>query len=105
VLHHPRNASIQIVRLKNELIVIKADLKSRFRSGVGMILYLIKHSRPNVANVIRELDKFMDGVILAAYKEMLTVIKFVFDTKLFCLKMERKKDENDWNILVYINID
>jgi hypothetical protein len=83
------------------LEVIKADLQSRFRSGVGMLLYLINHSRPETANVIRELGKCINGATLAAYKKILRVIRFVLDTKLFCLKMEPKKNEEDWNLLVY----
>jgi hypothetical protein len=52
-----------------------------------MLLYLIKHSRPDIENVLRELSKCMDGAILAGYKEMLIVIRFVFYTQLFCLKI------------------
>jgi hypothetical protein len=37
----------------------------------------------------------MDGAILAANKKMLGFIRFVFDTELFCLKMEPKKDKED----------
>jgi hypothetical protein len=30
------------------------------RSGVGMLLYMIKHSRPDLANAVRELSKVLD---------------------------------------------
>jgi hypothetical protein len=43
-----------------------------------MLLYLIKYSRPDLANVVRKLSKCMVGASLAAYKEMQRVIKFVF---------------------------
>jgi hypothetical protein len=66
-------------------------LQSRFRSGVGMLPYLIKHSRSDIVNVVRELDKCMDDATLAGCKEMLRVIRFVLNTHLFCLKMEPKK--------------
>jgi hypothetical protein len=36
---------------------------------------------------------------------MLRAIRFVLDTQLFCLKMEPKKDEEDWNILAYSDSD
>jgi hypothetical protein len=36
----------KIVLSINELEVIEANFQSRFRPGVGLILYLIKHSRP-----------------------------------------------------------
>ena len=44
---------------------------------VGMLLYLVKYSRPIIANAVRELTKCMDGVTSVAYKEMLALIKFV----------------------------
>jgi hypothetical protein len=70
------------VRPKNELEVIKTDLQSRFRSGVGILLYFIKHSTQDNANVVRDLAKYMDDPTLAAYKEMLRVIRFVLNTQL-----------------------
>ena len=70
-----------------------------------MLLYLIKHSRPDIANVVRELSKWMDGATLASYKEMLRVIRFVLDAKLFCLKMETLKNEEDWSLMVYSDCD
>jgi hypothetical protein len=36
--------------------------------------------------VFRELSKCMDGANLAAYKEVLRVVKFVLDKKDHCLK-------------------
>jgi hypothetical protein len=35
-----------------------------------MLLYLVKHLRPDIANVIRELSKMMDGATPAAFKEL-----------------------------------
>ena len=40
--------------------VISPEAQSKYRSGVGMLLYLIKHSRPDLANAIRELTKVLD---------------------------------------------
>jgi hypothetical protein len=37
--------------------------------------------------MVRELSKYMDGANLAAYKEMLRVIKFVLDRKDYFLKL------------------
>jgi hypothetical protein len=67
------------VRPTDETEKIDRNLQSKYFSGVGMSLYLIKYSRPDLANVVRELSKFMYGANLAAYKEMLRVVKFVFD--------------------------
>ena len=39
-------------------------------SGVRMLLYLVKHSHPDIANAIRELSKVLDGANMATLKEM-----------------------------------
>jgi hypothetical protein len=51
------------------------------------LLYLIEYSRPDLENVVRESSKSMDIASLATYKEMLRVVKFVLDTKYYCLKL------------------
>jgi hypothetical protein len=89
------------VRPSSELEGIKADMQSRYRSGAGILLYYINFSRPDIGNMVRELSKNMDVATLAAYKEMLRVIRFVLDTKLLYLKADPKKDEKDWNLMVY----
>jgi hypothetical protein len=71
---------------------IDSIIQTSNRSWVGLLLFLIKHSRPDLANVVRELSKCMDGASIAAYKEMLRVVKFVLDTKLYCLKIQPKND-------------
>ena len=41
--------------------LITPEEQTVFRSGVGMLLYLVKHSRPDIANAVRELSKVADG--------------------------------------------
>ena len=67
-----------------------------------MLLFLIKHSHPNHANVVRELSYCINGATLAAYNEMSRVVKFVFDTKSLCLKIEHKVEEEDWDLTVIV---
>jgi hypothetical protein len=68
--------------------MIKASLnqilQSRYRSGVGMLLYLIKYSQPDLYNVVRELSKCIDRGIMGTYLER--VVKFFIDTKSRYLK-------------------
>jgi hypothetical protein len=91
---------------KNDVIdTIEADKQSRYRSGVGMLLYLIKYLRPDIANVVRELSKCMDGANLAAYKEMLRVIKFALDTKEYCFKLAPVLENEEWNMILYSDSD
>jgi hypothetical protein len=53
-----------------------------------MIMYLVKHSRPDIANVTRELTKVLDGATEAHWKALMRIIKYVFDTKMHSLKLK-----------------
>ena len=100
----PGTPRFKIVRPDDE-DKIDLEMQSKYRSGVGMLLYLIKYSRPDLANVVRELSKCMDGASLAAYKEMQRVIKFVLDTKLYCLKLQPKHESEEWDLVSYCDSD
>ena len=52
-----------------------------YRCGVGILLYLVKHTRPDLANAIRELSKAMDIGNYVHWKELLKVILFALKTK------------------------
>ena len=67
--------------LRNPELSVDDEKKTLYQSGVGMLLYLVKHTRPNIANPGCELSKCLDGPSPAAYKEMLRVVKLVIDTK------------------------
>ena len=69
--------------------ISKVDEKtqSMYRSGVGTLLYLIKHSRPDITYPVRELSKSMDGASMAHGTEMYRVINFVLETKTLGLRM------------------
>jgi hypothetical protein len=53
-----------------------------------MLLYFVKHSRPNISNAVRELTKVLDGATPAYWKATLQVIKYVIDTKMLALKLK-----------------
>ena len=81
--HHcstPGTPGFTIIRGEDFEKVTKEE-QSKYCTGVGMLLFLIKPSRPDIANCTRELSKVLDGATESAYKEMLRVIKFVTDTK------------------------
>ena len=80
--------------------------QSRFRSGVGSLNYVVKHSRPDLANAVRELAKVMDGATAHHMKLMERVIKFVFDTKDQEMKLgPRVRDDGKWTIVGYSDSD
>jgi hypothetical protein len=55
--------------------------QTSYRSGVGMLLYLVKHSRHDLSNAVKELPKVMDGATEEQEKMLHRVIKIYFDTK------------------------
>ena len=77
-----------IVRPEKDMPLLSPTNQTQYRSGVGMLLYLVKHSRPDIANAVRELTKVLDKATIAHWKALLRTIKFVFDTKSYALKIQ-----------------
>jgi Reverse transcriptase (RNA-dependent DNA polymerase) len=101
----PGTPRFKVVKSNDIVETIEKDKQSRYRSGVGMLLYLIKYSRQDIANIVHELSKCMDEANLAAYKEMLRVIKFVLDTKEYCLKLAPELKNEEWDMVSYSDSD
>ena len=81
---------------------------TKYRSGVGMLLFLVKYSRPDISNAVRELSKANLGPNPAHYKKLLRVIKYVIDSKQRALhyKMtETDKNQEKWEIKAYGDSD
>ena len=83
-------------RLENEEDKVNAQDHETYRSGVGTLLYLTKHSRPDISNPVRELSKTMDAPAPAHLKEMYKLIKFVLSTKDYGLKFKLIKSMKKW---------
>ena len=99
----PGTPSLSLVREKDESQCVSAEKQTLYRSGVGMLLYLVKHSRPDIANCVRELSKVLDGTTDCAFNEMLRIIKYVLDTKHLGLKIEPddKPPGSPWQITCF----
>jgi hypothetical protein len=79
-------------------LISKTD-QTTYRSGVGMLLYLVKHSRPEMSNAVRELSKVGDGATKAHWKDLMRTIKYVIDTKDRGLKMTPRYPEDSTYVL------
>ena len=103
----PGTPNMGIVSPKEGEKTEDAEKQSRYRSGVGMLMYLIKHSRPDIANAVREMTKVLGKATPAAYKEMLRCIKFVIDTKDRGLKLKPSKpnEKGEWKLEVFSDSD
>ena len=87
----PGSPSLSIVRNPLQEVLILQEDHKLYRSGSGMLLYLVKSSRPDIANPVRELLKLLDAPTSASFKEMLRVIKYVLDTKEYGLRVHPNK--------------
>lgn len=79
-------------------LISKTD-QTTYRSGVGMLLYLVKHSRPEISNAVRELSKVGDGATKAHWKDLMRTIKYVIDTKDRGLKINPRYPDNSTYVL------
>ena len=98
----PGTPGLNQVREIDQSKLLSKEKQLMHRSGVRVLLYLVKHSRPDIANCVRELSKVLDGSTVASYKEMLRVIKYVLDTKAMGKKILPTFTENEpWKISVF----
>ena len=92
-------------RLENPEDKVNPEEHETYRSGVGTLLYLTKHSRPDICNPVRELSKTMDAPVPAHLKEMYKVIRHVLSTKGYGLKFELRKDIMKWALIALSDND
>jgi hypothetical protein len=100
----PGTPGFTVVRPVTPEEQISPEDQKVYRSAVGSLLYLIKYSRPDIANTVRELSKCMDKATPAAFKEMKRVMRFVAGTKEYGLKLEPHSPNAttfSWNMVVY----
>ena len=62
----------------NEQEGLDKEKQTRYQSGVGSLLYLVKHTRPYISNSVRELTKNMDRANEESYSMMIRVLSYVF---------------------------
>ena len=67
----PVPPNFNVLRPQNETDCFSVNEQKLYQSGVGSLLYLTKHSKPDISNAVRELSKSMDHVTEGAMKELL----------------------------------
>ena len=75
----PAFSGDHIVR-KKELNYLNTKMQQNYRSGVGMLLWLMKHLFPDISNATREASKVMDSATTNGYKYLLQIIKYLLVT-------------------------
>jgi hypothetical protein len=66
--------------------LISPERQNLFRMRVGMLLYLVKHSRPDISNSVRELSKH--------FKSLLRTVKYFIDTEHLGLLLQPKLNQD-----------
>ena len=64
-----------------------------------MLLYVVKHSRPNIANKTQELSKVMDGVNQAIFLEIIKQLSMYLIPEVLDLSQNQKEVEKISGIL------
>jgi len=107
VYRTPGTPGQQITRVTDEDKKISKEDQKIYRSAVGTLLYLLKYSRPCLANPLRELSKALDGASQGTFKELKRVIKFVLDTADYGLKIQPDPEQEGkkWRMTVFSDSD
>ena len=77
----PSTPNFKLTRVKEGEGVLTIIEQTMYRCGVGILLYLVKHTRQDLANAIRELSKAMYIANYLHWKELLRVVVFALKTK------------------------
>ena len=102
----PSTPGFHVVRNIPNAVYITDKEQKLYRSGVGMLLYLVKHSRPDLSNSTRELSKVMDKAMEGHIKELCRVIKYALDTRTNGLKLKPEDNNNKlWELKAYSDAD
>ena len=73
--------AFKLARVKKEEGVLSPKEQTLYRCGVGILLYLVKHTRPDLANDMRGLLKAMDVTNYLHWRELLQVIIYALKTQ------------------------
>ena len=76
----PAAPKFAVQRPTSNDVLIPTEMQKRYRIALDMMLFLIKFSRPDISNGVRELTKVNDRATQENFKQMLRTVKFVLDT-------------------------
>ena len=105
----PMKPNYTVMRPTEEDDLISSIDQKKYRSGVGSLNYLVKHTRPDLSNAVRELSKVLDGATEQHMRDMYRAIKYVLDTRKYGLPIEPThipvEPTHNWIIDVWCDSD
>ena len=84
--------------INDAIKVLQGHFQVKDPTSLRTLLYLTKHSRPDITNPVRELSKSMDGASMAQVTKMYRVINFVFEMKTLGLRMVPIFNDDIWKL-------
>ena len=84
----PRFISMRVADDEDKLPAKEHEM---YRSGVGTLLHLTKHSKPNLCNAVRQLSNTMDRPSPIHLKERYMIIRYELETKRYGHKFYLKR--------------
>ena len=95
----PGQGTVQV----NENDICLTDREQfNYISGVGIMLFQVKYSRPDISNSVRKLSKTDNKANYAHYKHMLQAVKYVINTKNRMLKFIPENKGENGNLNAYV---
>ena len=71
----PAGTEDHVKRPDEDEPTVDKEEQKMYRSGVGLLFYLVKFSRPDISNAVRELSKVTDRATPALVKKLKRIIK------------------------------
>ena len=97
----PAAPKFAVQRPTSNNFVIPAEMQKRYRIAVGLMLFLIKFSRPYISITVRELTKGNDRAPQENFKQMLCTVKSVLDTRTKTLRFKLTENEKEDELLEF----
>jgi len=101
----PASQGSHVMRPMSEEKKLTDEEQATYQSGVGSLLYSLKHSRPHLSNSISKLSEVMDGANKNHMKMLKRVIMFVINTQNRKLILKPNKDVTKWEVKGYSDSD
>ena len=103
----PAGTGFTVTRCETPDKLIAVEDQLLYRRAIGILLYLVKYSRPDISNAVRELSKANDGADKSSLKCLLRTIKYVLDTKDLSLMYDvgNETENKNWSIKAFCDSD
>src|SRR5210317_171618 len=99
----PGNPNETLRKAENQNEVVNKNLHKLYRSGVGKLLYLTKHSRPDISNSLRELSQHLNKPTRAHIRALFRALDYVANSSENYLILKPSKHSNE--ITTYVDSD